>query len=462
MDTVHTRSERSNDALILHVDDDEQARELTAEYLERLHDRFEVVTEATARSARDRLETQPIDCVVSDYQMPDTNGIELLRSVREEYPNLPFFLFTGKGSEGVASEAIDAGVTSYIQKGGTEVYERLANRIWNAVTHHRSEQRARVARDRLLSLYEQTDGFYIVDTDWRIAYWNQEIADRTGLAAEEVLEENFWDIFPGVTETDVAEAFRNAMSADEPIRFETYCQSHEYWTAIRAYPVEDGLFVHSRDITEEKERSQQLERRNHILESFANTVSHDLRNPLNVAEGRLQLAQETGDFEHLDQVAQAHNRMRNLIDELLRIARGEELALSDISLHDVAEEAWTTVSADSTELIVEQDVVIESHETQLRRLFENLFWNAIDHGDASTIRVGPLEDGFFVEDDGEGIPSDERESVFESGYSTDDDSPGYGLSIVRGIVDTHRWDVSVTESATGGARFEITGTTSPA
>jgi len=192
------------------------------------------------------------------------------------------------------------------------------------------------------------------------------------------------------------------------------------------------------------------------LESFASTVSHDLRNPLNVAEGELQLAQETGDFEHLDAVAQAHNRMRNLIDELLHAARGDELNVSTVSLPTVADRAWETVSSDAASLVLEGETTFESYESQLRRLFENLFWNAIDHGEATEIRVGPLDDGFYVEDDGSGVPSTLREQVFESGFSTDEESPGYGLSIVSGIVDVHGWEIDVVAAAGGGARFEIT------
>lgn len=456
--TTQDKTSMDDQILVLHVDDEQHVCELTAEFLERITDRLEVRTETNPREVPYRLSTSPIDCVISDYEMPAMDGIELLSGVREEYPNLPFVLFTGKGSEEIASEAIDAGVTSYIQKGGTDVYDQLANRIRNAVSHRRSERRARVAQDRLLALYEQTDGFYILNSEWEITYWNQTIADRTDLTPDEVLDEEFWDVFPEATETEVYDSFQKAMASGEPTEFETYYDPLGYWAEIRGYPVENGLFVHSRNITQKQEREQELERRNHILESFANTVSHDLRNPLNVAEGRLQLAQETGDFEHLEEVAQAHNRMRNLIDELLRLARGEELALSVVSVREIAEKAWETVASGSTDLIVEADThEIRAHESQLQQLFENLFWNAIEHGSASTIRVGLLDDGIFIEDNGPGIPPAKRETVFESGYSTGEDSPGYGLSIVNGIVKTHAWEIEITEGDDGGARFEITG-----
>ncbi len=441
---------------VLHVDDDPKFNDLVKTYLEKLSEKITVYTETNPQKGIEHIENKPIDCIVSDYQMPEMDGLKFLRIVREEYPNLPFILFTGKGSEEIASEAIQTGVTDYLQKAGTEQYELLVNRIQHAVNQQRSEHRAKIAQERLVRLYEHTDGFYSLDEDWTITYWNQQMIERTGLPSDDVIGEEFWDVFPEAVDTRVYDHFQTAMEVQEEVETEIDYEPHGYWAELRIYPVDFGLFVHSRDITDKKEQEQQLQYRNELLESFASTVSHDLRNPLNVAEGNLQLAQETGDFEHLEAVAQAHNRMRNLIDELLHVARGDELNLSKISLANVAEIAWETVSSDTAELVIEDDPVFSAYESQLRRLFENLFWNALDHGEATEIRVGALDSGLYVEDDGSGIPSAHREQVFESGFSTDDESPGYGLSIVNGIVDIHDWEIDVVEGTEGGARFRIT------
>lgn len=442
---------------MLHVDDDAQQCDLLSDYMEKLNGRIEVLTTTEPAEALERVEQDNIDCIVSDYKMPEMNGIELLRDVRESYPNLPYYLLTGHGSEDVARDAIDAGVTSYVKKGGSEVYEQLENRILAAMERLESQRLAAVNQERLLSLFEQTDGFYIIDEDWTIRYWNKRISERTGLGSAEVVGRDFWEVFSEAKDTVVYEQFSRVMTDREPVEFDIEYEPHDYWAEVRVYPVDDGLFVHSREITQEKERQNEMERRNRILQSFAHTVSHDLRNPLTVAEGNLRLAQETGDFDHLDEVAQAHNRMRNLIDELLRLARGGELEAEPLSIQSVAQDAWGTVTSDEVTLDLESDTTVEADGGQLQRLFENLFWNAIDHGSASTLRVGALDGhGFYVEDDGTGIPEGDREQVFESGYSTDDSSPGYGLSIVEGIVDMHEWDIEVTESVDGGARFEIT------
>jgi PAS domain S-box-containing protein len=128
---------------VLHVDDEPDFGELTAEFLEREAARIAVTTVESAAAGLDRLDEEAFDCVVSDYQLSDTDGVAFLGRVREDHPDLPFVLFTGKGSEAVASEAIAAGATDYLQKGsGTEQYELLANRVLNAVEQYRSKRRA--------------------------------------------------------------------------------------------------------------------------------------------------------------------------------------------------------------------------------------------------------------------------------------------------------------------------------
>ena len=130
----------SSDSIhILHVDDDRDFAELTASFLKRDDDRFSIEIETHADTALDALTDRRFDCVISDYDMPNQNGIQFLEAVREDYPELPFILFTGKGSEAVASEAISAGVTDYLQKeSGTEQYTVLANRIRNVVERARA------------------------------------------------------------------------------------------------------------------------------------------------------------------------------------------------------------------------------------------------------------------------------------------------------------------------------------
>lgn len=208
------------------------------------------------------------------------------------------------------------------------------------------------------------------------------------------------------------------------------------------------------------EQQQDLKRQNEQLEEFAGIVSHDLRNPLSVAEGRLELAREECESEHLDAVAGAHDRMGTLIDDLLKLAReGEDVAKPDlIDLGGLVENCWHNVETAEATLVADTERRIRADRRRLAQLLENLIRNAVEHGGEDvTITVGSIDDGFYIADDGPGIPAEEREQIFESGYTTSDENTGFGLAIVREIVEAHGWNVRVAESEAGGARFEITG-----
>lgn len=209
-------------------------------------------------------------------------------------------------------------------------------------------------------------------------------------------------------------------------------------------------------------RERELERKNERLADFAGVVAHDVRNPLNIASARLDLVREECESEHLDSVADAHERIGALVEDVLTWARGSGALerMEVVELAGVAESCWEGVDAPGATLVVEEDLAVEADLGRLRRVFENLFRNSVEQGGPEvTIRVGPLSDGdgFYVEDDGPGIPAEDREVVFEPGFTTNSSGTGFGLPIVREIVAGHGWTVDVAESEAGGARFEIRG-----
>lgn len=149
---------------VLHVEDDPDFADMAAQFLAREDDRISPRTATTAREGIEHLEGSSIDCIISDYDMPGQDGIEFLETVREDHPDLPFILYTGKGSEVVASEAISSGVTDYLQKeSGTEHYELLANKIVSSVQNYRTEQELENLRRQYTKLVEQNlVGIYII------------------------------------------------------------------------------------------------------------------------------------------------------------------------------------------------------------------------------------------------------------------------------------------------------------
>jgi len=152
-------------------------------------------------------------------------------------------------------------------------------------------------------------------------------------------------------------------------------------------------------------------------------------------------------------------RMADTVDRLTENVGGEpSIDAAPEALEAAAEAAWASVEDSAASLDVVDSTVLRADDALLVRLLSNLFQNALEHGgEHVTVRVGTLADGFYVEDDGPGIPPGERETVFERGYSTSNDGLGIGLSIVRDVTTAHGWSLSVTESRDGGARFEVTG-----
>jgi signal transduction histidine kinase len=222
----------------------------------------------------------------------------------------------------------------------------------------------------------------------------------------------------------------------------------------------DGSVGVLRDITEHKQYERELEAQNERLEEFTSVVGHDLRNPLNVAEGHLELAGDADENEHLTKAVDAIERSRALIDDLLKLAReGNHVnEIEPVELAKVAEESWETVETGRATLDAGGPTVIEGDRNRIQQLLENLCRNAVEHGgEEVTVKVGSMDHGFYVADTGSGIPEIAREEVFNAGYSTADDGTGFGLRIVEQIANAHSWEVSVTESEQDGARFEFTG-----
>jgi len=234
-----------------------------------------------------------------------------------------------------------------------------------------------------------------------------------------------------------------------------------------------GQTVVLRDITAEKRQKDRLQRQNERLDEFASVVSHDLRNPLTVVKGRLELVRDEVPPDQFETIQRNLQRMESIIEDVLTLAQaGETVETPDsVPLAEIAREARDHVDTDEStfEIEISNDLRVEADRDRLLHVFENLFRNAHEHNESPvTVRVGTfnLEDdfegdresiGLYIEDNGSGIPSDQREKIFERGYTTDEDGTGFGLSIVQDIVEAHGWDISLSDTPGAGVRFEITG-----
>ncbi|QOS13530.1 receiver/sensor box protein (plasmid) [Haloferax gibbonsii] len=172
---------------VLHVDDEPDLAELTAVFLSREDDRFVIDSETNVSDGLEAFSEREYHCIVSDYDMPGQSGLDFLNTIRETHPRIPFILYTGKGSEAVASDAISAGVTDYLQKDtGSSQYTILANRVKNAVASYNAQETIRETEQRFSELAENSDDILFSFTaDWdELLFINSAFEEIWGIPAE--------------------------------------------------------------------------------------------------------------------------------------------------------------------------------------------------------------------------------------------------------------------------------------
>jgi len=348
-------------------------------------------------------------------------------------------------------------------------------------------------QERVLRRYERLvetvgDGMYALDADGHFMTVNNGLVEMTGYSREGLLGEHVSLVIDGRVDDESGDRSGVApgedpiehLVSDRPIEPETMevrlqCKDGEripceakvggLWESDQ-YRGSVGVL---RDITERKRRERELRRQNERLDGFASIVSHDLRNPLGVARGYVDVLAETEDLERLDHVDASLDRMAAIIQDVLELARrgGTAAETDPVSLGDVVEDAWANVETKAATLVVEESATIAADRSRFLRFLENLFRNAIEHGGEEVhVRVGLIDDptangagddalGFYVADDGEGIPPSIRDRLFESEFSTSETGLGIGLWVVREVASAHDWTTNATKSESGGARFEF-------
>ena len=337
---------------VLHVDDDPQILDLAATFLEREGEDVAVETATDPTEALDRLIGEEFesgvsfDCIVSDYDMPEMNGLDFLEVVREEHPELPFILFTGKGSEEVASEAITAGVSDYLNKGsGTDQYALLANRIENLASRYRTERELQQSTEWMRKLYGGiTDAIFVLNEDWEFTHLNDRAEEHLQRSEAELIGEDVWERFPEAADTVFQENYEKAMNQRETVEFETFSQTRDVWLRVRALPIEDGLAVHFRDISEKKERERTLQRQNQHLRTIIENApiilfALDENGKITLSEGRglERLGTEPGEFvgESVFDIYAG----TSIPEYIRRVIDGEEVNAT-VPLGDRVYEAW--------------------------------------------------------------------------------------------------------------------------
>lgn len=342
---------------------------------------------------------------------------------------------------------------------------------------------ADVAERSRVFIDSTTDIFTHIGPDGEMTYVTDTEA-MLGRSRREFLETSLDEYIHPDDSARAVECFESALLDGAPnhveLRFR-HGDGHWIWIESSASPIPlgydlDGVVTVTREVTERKRREAELEetkaelersneklrRQNRRLDRFASVVSHDFRNPLAIASGRLRQAREAHDSAALDGMVEPINRMARMIDELRTLTMSQRRATetTPVSIAARAEAAWAMIETGDSELhvLIDPDSEYEANFGLLDHIFENLFRNAVVHNEPPvTVTVGELDErpGFFVADDGGGIPSEDVEAVLEYGYSTAGSGTGVGLTIVSEFVEAHGWELVITENDGGGARFDI-------
>jgi signal transduction histidine kinase len=316
---------------------------------------------------------------------------------------------------------------------------------------------------------------YLINQNFEYIRARGEALERADLSPADVEGHTPHDVFPDELADETCKQFEQAFSGNTT-HFEQEYRNKQY--RIRVTPVDGNgnttktetetetkteitrVMAVAQDITQYVEDKRELQRQNKQLDNFASIVSHDLRNPLSVAEGNLELLREDCESGRIDKIDSALARMDELIEDLLTLARANEQigSVESVNLAKLSQNCWQNINTTDATVHLNIDGTVQADRGRLAQVFENLLRNAIEHTDQDvTITIGQVEDGFYIADDGDGIPGDKREDVFKLGYTGIGQNTGFGLSIVSDIVEAHGWNIHATESAEGGARFEITG-----
>jgi len=482
---------------ILYVDDEKVLLDIGKLYLER-HSQISVDTITSAREALALLDSTLYDAVVSDYQMPEMDGISFLKEVRKRFGNIPFILFTGRGREEVVIEAIDNGADFYVQKGGQSLpqFAELAHKITVAVQRRQAlDALVRNEKD-FESLVEYIpDAIYISDGE-RFIYVNTAFVRMVGAVSSDQL--TGMSIYDRIHPDYHALIHRRVhlihvegkpsglkdlvyLKTDgTPVDVESSAVPFQFHGQGAGLVILRDISIKKRAQEELRKLYGELENRvagrtaelsqtqeayrkaNEKLNLLSSITRHDINNQITLLWGYLarlrknlpdpasnedlqksitaaqnisSIIRFTKEYERIGVNAPVWQDLRILVDTAAaKVSPGTVRIKNDIS-------SGTGIYADS--LVI--------------KVFYNLMDNAVRYGGKiTTIRFMVEEcDGDHIvvcEDDGDGIAAADKERIFERGFGR---NTGMGLFLAREILSITGIIICETGVSGNGARFEI-------
>lgn len=453
---------------ILYVDDEPELLTLCRLFLEK-DGRHHVETAGSAAEGLQKLHARRFDVIISDYLMPESDGVDFLREVRAEFGNIPFILFTGRGREEVVIEALNLGVTFYLQKGSdpTSRFSELEQKIGAAVARAGTEDVCHGKTGELDQFFTLAlDLLCIADMDGYFRRLNPAWETALGWRIDELEGKKFLDLVHPDDLPVTMNAMDDLRTGKKIVNFVNRfrCKDNVYrWIEWRSFPYGENLmYAAARDITERKQVEQALQLANRKLNLMAEITRHDIRNKLTVLGGYLSLLKE------YPPKSQASMYVEKLMETTLVIAQHIEFTRLYQNL-GVIPPSWQSVQTvflracthvDLQNIQIRSD--LENVEIFADPLLERVFFNQVDNtlrygGSKKTfIGLGAHETGdglvITIEDDGVGIPPQDKEKIFRRGFGK---NTGLGLFLAREILSITGIGLTETGEYLRGARFEL-------
>lgn len=458
---------------ILVIDDEPQILEITKVFLERTG-YFQISKGNSAAEGLLTLEKDDFEVIISDYEMPEMNGLDLLKKIRMEGNTIPFVIFTGRSREDVVIEALNCGADYYIQKGGDpkSQFAELTHKILLAVEKKRSEKALSEANEYKNRLIEShIDPLLTIDNKYKIMDINSAMETLSGYRKEEIEGKDLAELFHDRTEVKsaLAIAFKNGNLLDYPL--EIVSKSGETISILfhaTPYLSENkdflGFFTEFHEY--KKPNKELFKERPNNNEFYLDILMHDIRNMAAVELGYLEIAgdlNENGDLWK--------KRMRNFTENITHlIGNIEAMRRSEETRCDLKTVSLRSVVCREADNFDDLDIEIGDFDTRvladdlLAPVFYNLLSNVRKHcGEGTKVKISAFESerivSVFFEDFGHGMPGDIMEKFNGGGVigSDSSDKKGLGLSLIRNIIENSGGKIMIQPDSEGtqGTKFII-------
>lgn len=486
---------------VLMVDDEPGILEIAKDFLESEGD-IKVLTAESGSQALSELKKNIVDVIISDYQMPPgMNSIELLKKLRNEGNDVPFIIFTGRGREEAAIEALNNGAAFYLQKGiNIEVqFTELRNMIIQVTERKRAELALKESEERNRMIVENAP-MMIYSAKYRgddtvLVSLNPAFERITGWAIREGIGKSLCSLVHPDDLPVLREMVHRGASAGAPhygeLRVRTKTGGYILGAFVTSPLTSSGRVTGElgivRDITDErrnvlllKHKGEELEEKNRELESFCYSVSHDLRAPLRIMHGYTEMLNKQcgGNIppesrQAIERILVAGKRMDRIIEDLLRLSRAGRTALvmSEVNLSSLVMTILSNLSGQQPGRIkvfsISPGLVATCDRNLIQGALENLLdnaWKYTGNMKETRIEFGSLrrdgETWYFIRDNGAGFDAKNAQTLFMpfSRFHTESEFPGIGIGLatVKRIIQRHGGRIVVESECGKGTTVQFT------